>query len=295
MTHVPTYRLYGEATGEEPEFWLHCETIRSRSSLYRWEISPHRHEHFFQILYIEAGSGTALFDRMEQPIHAPSIITVPPRHSHGFRFSEDVEGLVISILGSHLGPPSSHRSRLGDWLASPHLTTLDPLHPDAAYVMQTVNRLGDEFAHRRSGRDALMAAYSALMLRLIARLSQEKAASPASDDANERRLDRLLGLLHQHFRTHRPVSFYARELGVSLTHLNRIVRAMTGHTMSDLIAAKIIEEAKRDLVFSLSPVQEISYRLGFSDPTYFSRFFVKQTGQTPLVWRRTEKQRLIQA
>ncbi|MGO6907892.1 AraC family transcriptional regulator, partial [Rhizobium ruizarguesonis] len=59
--HIPTYELYGEKTGREPDFWVHCETIRSRSSLHHWEIRPHRHESFFQILYIEGGSGDAIF------------------------------------------------------------------------------------------------------------------------------------------------------------------------------------------------------------------------------------------
>ena len=34
--YVPTYELYGETSGKEPDFWLHCETIPSRSSLHQW-------------------------------------------------------------------------------------------------------------------------------------------------------------------------------------------------------------------------------------------------------------------
>ncbi|TXI10768.1 MAG: AraC family transcriptional regulator, partial [Rhizobium sp.] len=49
--NVPTYELYGENSGGNPDFWLHCETISSRSSLHHWEIRPHRHDNFFQILY----------------------------------------------------------------------------------------------------------------------------------------------------------------------------------------------------------------------------------------------------
>jgi AraC family transcriptional activator of pobA len=99
-------------------------------------------------------------------------------------------------------------------------------------------------------------------------------------------------LIQRHFRSHKPASFYARELGVSPTHLTRIVRSMTGNTPHELLAGKLIEEAKRQLVFTLGSVQEIGFRLGFADPAYFSRFFLKYTGETPRVWRIKEKGRL---
>lgn len=290
--HVPTYQLYGENTGREPDFWLHCETIRSRSSLHRWEIRPHRHETFFQILYIEAGSGDVSFDGDSHPLHPTAVVTVPPGLDHGYRFSQDVEGFVITILVSHLGHSPGERSRFGEWLAKPHVTRLDPQEADAAYAMQTLRRIGDEFEHRRSGRNELLAAYVAQALRLTARISHEGDVAQVPAEESERRMEMLNGLIRQHFRAHKPVSFYAGELGLSLTHLNRITRAMTGRTAHDLIAAKLLEEAKRELVFSFASAQEIGLRLGFADPAYFSRFFLKQTGETPRAWRMKEKARL---
>ena len=107
--------------------------------------------------------------------------------------------------------------------------------------------------------------------------------------------DTVGGLIQHHFRSHKPASFYAKEIGVSPTHLNRIVRSMTGGTAHDLIAGKLIEEAKRELLFTLASVQEISFRLGFADPAYFSRFFLKHAGATPKDWRKSEKSRLERA
>ncbi|MDC9811790.1 MULTISPECIES: helix-turn-helix domain-containing protein [Rhizobium] len=293
--HVPTYELYGENTGRGPDFWLHCETIRSRSSLHQWEIRLHRHESFFQILYIEGGSGDAIFGQGSHALRPPAVITVPPGLNHGFRFSRDVDGLVITLLRSHLGHPLGDKSQLGEWLAAPHLTPLDPENAEAAYVMQTLRRLGDEFENRRSGRNEVLAAYVALALRLTARISDQGNTRELPPDENERRLEMLNELIQRHFRSHKPASFYARELGVSPTHLTRIVRSMTGNTPHELLAGKLIEEAKRQLVFTLGSVQEIGFRLGFADPAYFSRFFLKYTGETPRVWRVKEKVRLESA
>ncbi len=165
-----------------------------------------------------------------------AIITVPPGLNHGFRFSRDIDGLVITLLRSHLSHPPGDRSQLGEWLAAPHLTPLDPDRAEAAYVMQTLRRLGDEFENRRSGRNEALAAYVALALRLTARISQEGNTHELPPNENERRMEMLSELIQQHFRSHKPASFYARELGVSPTHLTRIVRSMTGNTPHELIA-----------------------------------------------------------
>ncbi|MBB3387536.1 AraC family transcriptional activator of pobA [Rhizobium sp. BK275] len=293
--HVPTYELYGETSGKEPDFWLHCETIPSRSSLHHWEIKLHRHASFFQILYIDAGAGDAIFGERSHSIQPPAVVTVPPGLEHGFRFSRDIDGLVITMLSANLSNLPGDRSRLGEWLAAPHLTALDPDDPDAAYLMQSLRRLGDEYRNNRSGRSELLASYAALALRLTARISYQEDISQFPTDENERRMEHLTGLIQQHFRSHRPASFYAREIGISPTHLNRIVRSMTGKTAHDLIAGKLVDEAKRELVFTLANVQEVSYRLGFADPAYFSRFFLKHAGETPKDWRKRAKNRLERA
>ncbi|APO79128.1 AraC family transcriptional regulator protein (plasmid) [Rhizobium etli 8C-3] len=287
---APTYDLYGESAGKKPDFWLHCETIPSRSSLHGWEIRLHRHENFLQILYINAGSGDAIFAQERHAIRPRSVITVPPGLKHGFRFSKDIDGFVITVLASHLKSTPGDRSRFGQWLAKPQLTGLDMQDQDAAYVAQTLTRLGEEFSGRRSGRSDLLDAYLTSALQLTARIC-EGAESEVADE-NSRRMEVLSGLVQQYLRAHKPVAFYARELGISPAHLNRIVKTATGNSVRELIARKLTEEAKRELLFTLASVQEISYRLGFADSAYFSRFFLNRVGETPRTWRIAERTRL---
>ncbi len=83
-------------------------------------------------------------------------------------------------------------------------------------------------------------------------------------------------LISRHFRDHHPAEFYAGHLGISATHLNRIVKAATGQSINALIANRLIDQAKRDLVFTSAHIKQIAYDLGFNDPAYFSRFFTKE-------------------
>ena len=287
---IPTYDLYGEKSAGSPDFWLHCETIPSRSSLHHWEIGLHRHESFFQVLYISDGSGDAVFGREVVAIRPGSVVTVPSGISHGFRFSRDIDGFVFTLLSSHLRVAPGERSRFGAFLAAPRVTVLDPGNADARYVGETLKRLGAEWLSRQSGRTDLMEAYLTAALTLAARLSG-KGEDEQTGGANERRVERLNALVHQHFRSHRPAAFYAGELGLSPTHLNRIVRAVTGESAHDFIARKLMEEARRELVLTTATIKDIAYRLGFSDAAYFTRVFVRRTGMTPKAWRAAERQK----
>ncbi|RFZ88555.1 helix-turn-helix domain-containing protein [Shinella sp. WSJ-2] len=288
---VPTYDLYGERVGNSPDFWLHCETIPSRSSLHRYEIGLHRHESFFQILYISAGSGDARFGAETVALTPPAIVTVLPAVGHGFRFSRDVDGHVFTMLASHLRLSGA----AGRFAAAPRVTPLDAGDPDGGFVLAALERLAGEWAGRKSGRTDLMEAYLVSVLTLAARLwSRDNPLDGPGEAAGEtaRRMEHLNGLIQQHFRSQKPAQFYAREIGISPTHLNRVVKAATGLTAHAYIARKLIDEAKRALVFTEAPAQEIGLALGFADAAYFSHSFLRATGATPRAFRLAERARL---
>ena len=48
---------------------------------------------------------------------------------------------------------------------------------------------------------------------------------------------------------------------------------------------RVILEAKRLLRFTNLMVKEIAYRMGYDDPSYFVKFFKRQTGYLPSDFR----------
>jgi AraC family transcriptional activator of pobA len=53
-----------------------------------------------------------------------------------------------------------------------------------------------------------------------------------------------------------------------------------------MVHARILLEAKRQLCYTSNSVSEIAYALGFDDPAYFTRFFSQRTGTSPRTFRR---------
>lgn len=287
--HVPTYQLYGERRADQTDFWLHCESIPERSRLHHWEIRPHRHAAFFQMLYISNGSGEALIAGRYRPFLAGTAIFVPPGAIHGFRFSRDIAGLVVTVLRDRLDNLAASDRRLTAFAAEPRLIE-DAA--DAPLAIDAMSRLATELTGHATGRMALLEALVTGAVIGLARCADEAAGGDEAMDLDGRRIEALSALIGAHFREHRPVAFYADKLGLSAAHLNRIARRATGRSLQELINLRLVEEARRDLVFTFLPAQSIALALGFSDPAYFSRFFRKQTGITPAAFRRRERGRL---
>ena len=88
----------------------------------------------------------------------------------------------------------------------------------------------------------------------------------------------------QRLQLRRPKD-YADRLAVHVNHLNKVLNDVTGHTTTQMINSRIIQEAKILLKQTNWTVAEISYTLGFDDLSHFSSFFKKQTSFTPLAFR----------
>ena len=294
LKSVPTYELYGEKSDEKPDFWLHCETIFSRSSLHQFEIKLHRHDNFYQFLYIESGQGSVFLEHETLQFAGPCAILMPPDFSHGFAFSRDIIGHITTILQPEMPVLQDGRSS-ADWLNKPQLVLMHSApEPVQNYLAATVRLIYEEFSARNHLRNHMLETHltSALLMvgRHAVKVYSERAGFGATQ--NERRIERLLELIRRHFREHLPVGFYAEALHLTPIHLNRVTREITGQTVQELLSSQLIEAAKRELVAMPHSVQTISYNLGFSDPAYFSRFFLRETGQTPRQYRLSEHQRL---
>jgi AraC-like DNA-binding protein len=83
----------------------------------------------------------------------------------------------------------------------------------------------------------------------------------------------------------RTAKDYADRLAVHVNHLNKVLKENTGKTTTELIAGRMVQEAKILLKQTDWNVSEIAYCLGFEEVAHFSNFFKKQTGFSPLGFR----------
>ena len=269
---IPVFTLYGE-TGRFPDL-VHSERIPDRAPAHGWTIAPHRHAQMAQLFLVTEGHAIADIDGTAHVLEGGTLLYVPATAVHAFRFAPGTDGLVQSfpsgLPGGHGAAPS-----LAQALALPFCRPVPP--PLAALMAQ----LHDVLASTGAFRNDAAAGLTQAILALAAALPHD--AAPAAG-AN-RHMAAFTALVATHVADGWSASDYARALSVSTGHLSRICREATGLGAKAYIEQAVMQEAARLLAFTRMTAAEAGYRLGFADPSYFSRRFRKHLGLSPTAYR----------
>ena len=288
-TALPLFHLYGDPPDDQAFDFIHVETIASRSSIHDWTIRAHRHRNLFQILLIEQGGGEMTFEAARLPFAAPAAILVPAAVAHGFRFQPNVtRGWVLSFTEDAAGLLAD---RAGEALSRLRALAVQPIVPIAADAERSrlsalCAELFEESSLAREGHRLAMRGLLALIAIGVARLAASRARTGSVTlQPADATVARLRALVDEFFRKERQLGFYAEQLGMTIDRLNDHVKRATGVTAGHLVRQRVLSEAKRQLVFTAQPIQDIADELAFSDPSHFARFFRKHTGTTPHEFR----------
>ena len=153
-----------------------------------------------------------------------------------------------------------------------------PLTPETAVELSKIyTLLEEEYLEKHNSFVILKALLKVYLLKLI----RIKEHVFTTQDVNQKRVYEFMILLEENYQQERNAEFYASELRISSKRLNQILKEKLDKTGMQLIHDRIILEAKRQIIHSENTLKEIAYALGFTDRPYFSRFFKKQTGQSP--------------
>jgi AraC family transcriptional activator of pobA len=185
-------------------------------------------------------------------------------------------------------------SRIGTLFARPTTVELDQKALRGTDLARSVRLLEREFARPGTGHQLSLYGWVEVLLGNALRLT-EGLANPADHVVGQRRLliTRFNDLVERRFREDQSVAEYARALHVSESRLRNATLAVTGQPPIQLIHARILLEAKRQLHYTDSPISEIAWALGFGDPAYFTRFFSRRTGLSPRAFRRQAPERTL--
>ncbi|SDL65203.1 AraC-type DNA-binding protein [Catalinimonas alkaloidigena] len=160
--------------------------------------------------------------------------------------------------------------------------TLDA--PTAQHVRQLFERLLALYAESGVQQPELIQSYVHTVLWEVNRFYRA-AAGPEPTQATDL-ANRFKALLFAQIRTEHRVTAYAEQLHVTPNHLHKAIRKVTGKSPSRWIEETLVLEAKVLLYQTDLFIQEVAAEIGMQDPSYFSRFFKKHAGYTPLAFRK---------
>lgn len=298
MSHAPApskpplYELYGELGRDAALDGLHLESIADRSRLHNWEIRPHRHSALLQLLLIERGRARVDIDGRVLALRGPAAVWVPPFVVHGFEFAPETQGRVVTLDQARLRELLGRAGGLWEELGHARALALQRASQPWRALQAVAEGLQTEYADmhpwRGQGLDGGLLMLASAVARLP-RLAQAQAPAAAGEGRSMVHLARFREQVERHFRSHPTLAALADPLGITPTQLNRLCRRHLHCSALDVLHQRLLLEAKRELGYTTLQVRQISDGLGFSDPTYFTRFFRRLTGHSPKTWRDTSQ------
>ena len=135
------------------------------------------------------------------------------------------------------------------------------------------------------GKQALAHAFAAFLFDMESLRMRQPGQAALPSSRQEVYVQKFMRLVQQRFRTDRAIKDYADQLNVSAKYLTQLVKQYTGKNASDLITEQVIKEAKSLLLDPQLSIGQIADRLDFSDQSFFGKYFKRQTGISPKIYR----------
>ncbi|MBA4503238.1 4-hydroxyphenylacetate catabolism regulatory protein HpaA [Marinobacterium marinum] len=274
---------------------IHYDVLENLAAFYGRDMPVHRHAQYLQIHYIDRGEIRFHIDDRIYHARGPALLLTPASVPHSFLTEDKACGHVLTIhqsivwqlLKDGLQQEMETEFKHGLCIARNELEPSQRLQ--WPLITQTLRNLKVEWYRERAAKRLTLHTLVNLLLIQISRLSPKEAESTSLNNDDLRIFHRFTNLVEEHFCTHLRLPEYTNRLGISESRLHQICQRVSNRSPKKLIHDRLIQEAKRLLVFSELSSSDVCYRLGFSDPAYFSRFFKRHTDMTAQQFRQAHK------
>jgi AraC family transcriptional activator of pobA len=250
---------------------------------------PHRHDDFYEILFITNGNGTYTIDLQEYQIKPNTVFFLSPGQIHEISFSEDIQGYIFLFSSIFYLSNKTDPYKLFEF---PFFYSLEYNSPPLYLTdIKSINELDSLFKKaivevNTDAIDSQEATHALLDLILISCKRLYPQAEGTQLKKGHILIKRFKQLIEEKCTENIGVKEYADLLQVTANHLSETVKEFTGRTPTDFINDRMTLEIKRLLTHTQLTVQEIAFQLNFSDQSYFSKYFKKTSGYSPSEYRK---------
>ncbi|AIG01914.1 transcriptional regulator [Pseudomonas fluorescens] len=269
---------------------VHYDRLGNLAGFFGRNMPVHRHDRFFQVHYVKSGAVRVYLDDRQYLESGPMFFLTPPTVAHAFVTEADADGHVLTVRQHWVRALIDADPSLAPGpQVPPACVALARLGPQFQPEIRRLEWLFDELCHEinsaGAGRAAALESLTRLIMISLLRLSANSLEARPARHEDLRIFHRFNELIEDHYLLHWPLSAYAEKIGVTEARLNDVCRRIADLPSKRLVLERLMQEARRLLLFTGSSANEICYQLGFKDPAYFSRFFQRYAQMTPGEYR----------
>ncbi|CAL1516286.1 AraC family transcriptional regulator [Chitinophaga sp. MM2321] len=244
---------------------------------------------YFEIYWVKNERPSHFIDNKKMKIKGDWMYLIPPFRNYQFK-KDKKNGILIAFNKDLLIYEAKEFSLnvFNLFSSNGEFSTLFIDEENIKTLTAIVKVIEDEYEQNTDNLLLLRTLIKAFLLKLMTG-SRQQLISP---DLNEKRIYHFLLLLENHYTSEKKVDFYSEKLHLSTKRLNQILKQKMGKTVNQILQERLLIEAKHLLFIGNENIKEMSFSLGFEDPSYFSRFFKKMTKLSPEEFRMEMKKKI---
>jgi len=261
--------------------------------------SPNLRADYFSFILTIEGSGIYYIDDNKFPFGPGTIYFTNPGHIKSYELNESKEAFIITLNENFLRE-NVHPEIFGEFpfLLAEIVPPQKPSQSDFEEFVFFYKQILSEYSKDSKYKNKILGNLFLILLFKIKEKFWSNYNPLEEGNRNSQIVKSFKQLLESEFKklleneendNKLQVAFFAEKLNLHPNYLNSVIKSKTGRTVNDWISKRMVIVSKTLLTSTAYSTKEIAYKLSFSEPTHFSRFFKKHTHLTPSVYRKTNK------
>jgi AraC family transcriptional regulator, transcriptional activator of pobA len=246
---------------------------------------PHKHNSYFEIIFLAAGKGYHSIDNRKYEVRPPVLFFIRHEQVHHWELDEDTEPDGFVLILKKVFFENSMDGELKLLLARISKLSCAYLEESAAIHQLFALLVSENTVEHGNSFSFTEGILKALFVKIL-QLAQPVAERTRHQTELYRAFTELL--IRDHPKKN-SVASYAGLLNTTPQNLNAVCRKAVDRSAAEVLAEYIIDEAKRLLAYTDNTISEISFTLSFKDPSHFVKYFKRHTSHTPQAFRAIQR------
>jgi AraC family transcriptional regulator, transcriptional activator of pobA len=261
--------------------------------------SPKLRADYFSFILTKNGSGIYFLDDHKFPFDSRTFYFTNPGHIKSYELYESKEAYIIALSDAFL-MKNVHSDIFTEFpfLLAEKSPPEKLSQSDFEDFSTLYNQIIKEFNKNSDYKNKILGNLFTVLLLKIKEKFWVNYNPIEEGNRNSQIVKSFKQLLESEFRrvmdneqneSKLQAQYLAEQLNLHPNYLNSVIKSKTGKTVYDWISHQTLIVAKDLLLNTSYSSKEIAYKLGFSEPTHFSRFFKKHTLLSPGTFRKSNK------
>ena len=287
MKNITKYDFYKTKYGDE----LLIDVVMLKDIKKYLSDAPLHFLTYYDVTIITEGEGLFKIDNAVHTVKATDVLFTLPHQFREWDAKNIIDGYALIFEGEFLLSFFNDQHFL-EHISCFNLNRTTNILSLSEYEFQQIKSLIQEIQfeikeYSQKDKHVLRALLYQILMQLDRLFIKQNGVTKNAD--RNRHVEKFLSLVNANCQKFHSVQHYANELCITPNYLNELVKKEMKNTAKQFIQSRLISESKKLLLYSHLSITEISEHFSFENPSYFIRFFHKNTGFTPFQFRKIEK------